>query len=1004
MGLRDLLRRRAMRPDDADQPMAPFYVTFDSEGANFVTSAADLALLRAGQGQRSTQEQYLVLDMLTEQGVAHTIANGFAMRSIDVTRLDEDEAEILGLPPRLPGRLVAHVEGNTTSSRFSVSLSADLGGVAPLPIERTGPIVAVGSQKYRLSARALQVLRATEHHQSLTADQRTEEANVRLVADIQAAQAGAAPEDGVDFSLAHLDKFRTTEPSSVGLLVSEAPDGGLALAPDLGPGVDPELLRSRWHHVAAAQDRGVIRVDNQLVLLEERQLRGVREVLSKPHIPREHVQDFLRSPASYVDASVVDVEINFGVRVAGVGVIVPQTFADASESGISWFGEASGVQAAEALAGLIATLPELDRVERDIEIARESGRDTISVGDVLVDVGDPDATTEALETVRRRLETSRGTTESADTTARTVQIGVHLTDADDVAERLARVAAEPPRPGPIDYGALLRSPYPHQREGIEWLTGLLSAAVAGDENDPARVQGALLADDMGLGKTYMTLVALREHMVAGRRLGGQPRPCLAVLPVALIENWESEIQETFATSPFDDVVVLQAGRDLPRFRLQGARRETQAHAAMLDEHGMLDVEKIRLSLRVGEPYGDARLDTPGRLVLTTYETLASYQLSFAQVDWGVVVFDEAQTIKNPDSLRSRAAKALKAQFKLLATGTPIENSMLDFWSLMDTAQPGLLGSWADFRTTWVARMDAAPPDEREAVGNELRKLVGAFMLRRNKEDHLTDLPPKTVYGPFGGPQQAQRPDLGVVMPPAQREKYDDVLKRFRTMGGGPGAALKTLQALRLVSLHPGAEGEAPLSADPAAATLSARMIATLRVLDEIRDRDEKAIVFVISKKVQRRLASWLTDRYGLAVHVVNGDTSAVSTGSGETRRGLIKDFESKPGFNVIIMSPLAVGVGLTVVGANHAIHLERHWNPAKEAQATDRIYRIGQKRPVHIYLPMALHPDLESFDSNLDRLLQNKTTLRHAVVVPEAVSEEEMLGALGVGDVVTAER
>src|SRR5690606_14902538 len=142
-------------------------------------------------------------------------------------------------------------------------------------------------------------------------------------------------------------------------------------------------------------------------------------------------------------------------RVAGDAVIVPQTLADASESAISWCAGPSGVQAGEAPAGLIATRRERDRVRRDTEIASESGRDTISVGDVLVDVGAPDATTEALETVRRRLETSRGTTESADTTARTVQIGVHLTDADDVAERLARVAAEPPRPGPIDYGALL---------------------------------------------------------------------------------------------------------------------------------------------------------------------------------------------------------------------------------------------------------------------------------------------------------------------------------------------------------------------------------------------------------------------------------------------------------------------------------------------------------------------------------------------------------------------
>ncbi|MNW61642.1 hypothetical protein D3C74_397140 [compost metagenome] len=173
------------------------------------------------------------------------------------------------------------------------------------------------------------------------------------------------------------------------------------------------------------------------------------------------------------------------------------------------------------------------------------------------------------------------------------------------------------------------------------------------------------------------------------------------------------------------------------------------------------------------------------------------------------------------------------------------------------------------------------------------------------------------------------------------------------------------------------------------------MQAAVQVIDEVRAVDEKVIVFVINKKVQARLALWLQERYRLRVRVVNGDTAAV--GAGATRKGIIGEFERSPGFNVIIMSPLAVGVGLTIVGANHAIHLERHWNPAKEAQATDRIYRIGQTRPVHVYLPMALHPDTTSFDLNLDRLLQQKSTLRDAIVVPEAVGEQEVVAALGLG-------
>lgn len=115
-----------------------------------------------------------------------------------------------------------------------------------------------------------------------------------------------------------------------------------------------------------------------------------------------------------------------------------------------------------------------------------------------------------------------------------------------------------------------------------------------------------------------------------------------------------------------------------------------------------------------------------------------------------------------------------------------------------------------------------------------------------------------------------------------------------------------------------------------------------------------------------------------------------------TRKRLIQAFEARPGFNVLIMSPIAAGVGLTVVGANHVIHVERHWNPAKEAQATDRVYRIGQTRDVHIHLPILLHPQHDSFDVNLDRLLRNKIILKDAVVTTESVSEQEIAKTLGL--------
>lgn len=992
-----------MRPESEQAPVPTFTITFDDEGANFIVEPDDFALLKKGEGQWATQEQFLVLQMLAEQGHARTLPNGFEMSSEDVVRLGEEESEILGLPPRFNGTFVTEVRRDTTSPAFAVNVRARLGGYDN-PWERTGPRLAVGSDHFILSTPALHALTALEDHARLSRDERTPPRNVQLVAALQAANALAAtgPEGARDESFAldlgHLNSFTTVIPEAVGLVVEKQTDGSLRVTPDLGVEADPDKLDTRWHQLDGDTEGGVLRVDDQLILLDEQRLAGVRNVLGNRRIPARQVDEFLEAPGAFFDPELVDVELRFGVRVKGVGVVVPQTFAEAAGSGIKWFDEVDAPLPPTALAEVASDLTEHVELEEKVQAARDAGASVVAVEDKIVDITDETSVAAALESSRQRLSATVVDAGEAASPAGEVSVGVVIDETTGSTVE-ARTHAHVARPRhAVDYATLAREPYAHQREGIEWLTGLMHASLEGADDSLSRVQGAILADDMGLGKTFMTLVALRELLAAERTEGRQPRPTLAVLPVSLIENWEEELAKTFHKNPYDDVVVLQGGRDLPRFRLRGAGRETHASAGRLDQEGMLAEDAIRLSLRVGEAHKNARLDMPGRLVLTTYDALRSYQLSLAQVDWGVVVFDEAQNIKNPDALATRAAKGLKARFKLLATGTPIENKLMDFWCLMDTAQPGLLGTWPEFRTEWVNRIDEAEGEERTNLGRELRDLVGTFMLRRVKEDHLHDLPTKTIYSPASaGPGATSMPELGVRMPAVQQSAYDQHLQAYQAKARRtPAAALEAVQALRSVSLHPRARGAQRIPADISAMAESARLQATLHVLDLVRERGEKAIVFVIDKKVQRSLATWLRSRYGIPVSVVNGDTSAVSKGNGATRRSIIKDFEGKDGFNVIIMSPLAVGVGLTVVGANHAIHVERHWNPAKEAQATDRIYRIGQTRPVHVYLPMALHPQFASFDVNLDRLLRQKTDLKDVVMVPESVRDDELAASLGL--------
>jgi hypothetical protein len=997
MKLRNLLRGSSTttEPDNSG-----FDVASRDGMVAFTTTADDLSALRSGTGPVRRRLQLLALEALAEQGVALPVTDGYVVPDDVVANLDADEAAFLGIPEVFPGTIAGQVRGVTTGDHFAVDLQV-MDGKYAQPVRRSGPFVDVGTRRYRLAPAVLDAVRAVEAHHALAPEQRTETRNVRLLAELRRALDGAAHDEStrevlaLDIDLRQLAGTRVVRPGRVGLIVEQRPDGGLDVQPDLGAGVDPDKAARRWHHLDTSDDGGgVLRIDDDLVLLDEHERAAVSEVRKNALVPADQVDDFIQAPGDFFDPDLVDVELGFGFRVTGIGKIAPMTFAKAGESGISWLAR-DGVAGPEALGTKARSLPEHAEIETQVDQAWQAGRDIVTLDDGLVDIADRSRVREVLDASRAQLEQLgadlAGALPGLDGEERdTVRVGVIIADATDLAEQQRRAARTAQLRQAVTYDDLCMDPFPHQREGIEWMTGLMHGTLEADSEAPARIQGAILADDMGLGKTFMTLVALREYLRAEQQderhgRAGQARPTLAVLPVALLENWLEELDRVFPASPFDDVVVLQ-GPGLKQFRIRGARRETAVGERDLDSRGLIrdDVIAQRTSLRIGPEHGATRLDMPNRLVLTTYETLQRYQISLSRVDWGVVVMDEAQKIKNPVTLAARAAKGLRARFKLLATGTPVENELGDFWSLVDTAQPGLLGTAADFRSRWVKPMEAASSAEKGELGRDLRAAVGPFMLRRVKEDHLKELPAKHLH-------TVRQP-----MPQVQVDAYDEVLHRFRTFGRGvQGAAFKALHGLRLASLHPHAS-PGPLGTDQSALQLSARTQATVEILDEVRNRGEKAIVFVIDKGVQRALQGWLMQRYRLAVSMVNGDTAATSTGGGATRKSVIRRFEQADGFNVIIMSPLAVGVGLTIVGANHAIHLERHWNPAKEAQATDRIYRIGQKRDVHVYLPMALHPDRDSFDVNLDRLLVNKTFLSDAVVAPETVSGDELLNGLGL--------
>jgi len=387
------------------------------------------------------------------------------------------------------------------------------------------------------------------------------------------------------------------------------------------------------------------------------------------------------------------------------------------------------------------------------------------------------------------------------------------------------------------------------------------------------------------------------------------------------------------------------------------------------------------------PLGDdAHIDEIEKadLVLTTYETLRDYQLSFAKVRFAVVVYDEAQKLKNPASLMNRSAKGQQGGFTLLMTGTPIENSEADLWTLLDIAWPGFLGfSLKEFLKGYRGADGKRREELRRRLVNPTSSADGVtvppVMLRRFKKDILEGLPRK---------DEAVSRDH---MPAEQQAAYDAIRQASRKQ---PGGTLAALQGLRTVSLHPrlGQKPPSTLREDEDYIAASARFQRLFKILDDIHEQHEKALIFVDLREAQMALHGMIRWRFKLPEplpQIINGATSAPQ------RDAIRKAFQEKRKglFDCLLLGPKAAGFGLTLTAANHVIHVNRWWNPAVEDQCSDRVYRIGQDKPVTIHLPLAIHPDLGaegSFDGILHSLLEDKRALSSEVVVPVQFSDIDM--------------
>ena len=500
----------------------------------------------------------------------------------------------------------------------------------------------------------------------------------------------------------------------------------------------------------------------------------------------------------------------------------------------------------------------------------------------------------------------------------------------------------------------------HQVSGIAWLQHLWSKS-------PEFCRGAVMADDMGLGKTLQLLTFIASCIEENSKLD----PILIIAPVSLLENWENEIKKFF-TENFTTIRTLY-GSQLSNVKISKSQIDSQ-----LTSNGLSNFLRP-------DWLGNAKV------VLTTYETLRDLEFSFAAQKWSIMICDEAQKIKNPNAMVTRSAKKMNVRFKIACTGTPVENSLTDLWCLFDFVQPGMLGALNEFSTKYRRRPFEANTEEEKSEISELRQIIEPQILRRTKDKVAKDLPKKEIVRKYLSISNFQRTvyghAIGSFKPKLQKnDTKDEIGQRFKNHLG-------LLHYLRQVCADPRPIGQqANINETLAQNSInSPKMSWLIEQIELIRAKQEKVIIFTEFRDIQRLIQKYIREKFLIDAEIINGDTAAISKTTA-SRQKKLDIFQAADGFSVIILSPLAVGFGVNIQKANHVIHFTRMWNPAKEDQATDRAYRIGQKKDVFVYYPIiyAGVPILEAehsnrveispfktFDVKLDELLEWKRSLSH---------------------------
>lgn len=904
----------------------------------------------------------LLKRLVAEDGALED-GQGIVLQADAVADLSARDAALLGLPGLADAQLNLRLDGLITQPTCQVRAEWQRPTGQPIIAPtRQGALLKVGDTWRRLPRSLLDIAEAADRHAKVGPMEKLS-ALAALTEKLPAAAAeNLARAQGAltTIKLLEADAFSldfdgdAADPILVPVLHRA---GGTEddAEPLLPPDMQQEFGRRQFQNFAEA--RGLYSpAPNTFLVIAPALRQALQVVRSARAAPAAWRRALLRNPRAELAAALgqgMDETVlqrvfrdtpEYAERVRGLGLWTPRILPWIALPSSDWFGPETGGEAtprAEPHGGLTVgdqriTLspPEAETLAAEIESAISKGEPAVPLrrGERIISVPALPETLGALAKLAQA-RTTRKTAPEATPGAPEVLLIAPNTDALDIE---AFCTPRPAHTAPPMLATVLK---PHQQQGLDWL---IESWKGGDP-------GVLLADEMGLGKTLQALAFL-AWLRAGMAGGAIPRaPLLIVAPTGLLENWRAEHARHLASPGLGTCLGAYGG-------------------------GLV-------ALRVTDPDGAAGLNVAriaaADWVLTTYETLRDHDRHFGQVRFAAAVFDEAQKIKSPAARMTDAAKAMNVDFRVAITGTPVENRLADLWCIVDGLHPGYLDDLRGFSARYEAPGDAARMIELKAMLDRPRGGRPPLLLRRLKQDRLPDLPEITE-------QPVER-----AMPAQQLDAYRTAIEGAR-QAKRRGAVLDALRAMRRVSLC--AHDPSETASDQALITSSARLSLGIDILDSLAARGEAALIFLDDLGMMARLAGLIQRRFQLAAEpmMINGSVA------GTQRQARVDRFQAHhSGFDVMLLSPRAAGVGLTLTRASHVIHLARWWNPAVEDQCNARAHRIGQTRPVTVHLPMAVLPQHgQSFDQTLHALLARKRELMRNALEPPAESaadREELL-------------